>query len=119
MRTVACGSVGDRARPRERACDCSLSARDCARSIRALGTRNTCDSALFGVTVYGHCSRTLFMDTVKKKKKKRTPGNWGVTYIPQCEVNTWESPHFPKEPKPSVLILQGTSFHILICFIFQ
>ena len=30
--------------------------------------------------VHGHYSRTLFTATVKKKKKK-TSGNWGVTYM--------------------------------------
>ena len=35
--------------------------------------RQTCDSALcralFGITIHGHCSRTLFMGTVQKIKK--------------------------------------------------
>ena len=32
------------------------------------------------ITVHRHCSRTLFMGTVQKKKStKVTPGNWGAT----------------------------------------
>ena len=45
---------------------------------------------------------------------------WEITicYPPQ-KVKTRKTPHLPKEPKPSVLILQGTSFHILTSFIFS
>ena len=36
----------------------------------------------------------------------------------QCEERALGTPHLPKEPKPSVLILQGSSLHISTPFYF-
>ena len=52
-----------------------------AQSKRALCTRQTCDSALFGVIVHGHCSRTLYMGTVKKKGYKKLPPRFRASQL--------------------------------------
>ena len=71
-RTTAHGSARMRAR--------RVTARAVSVTALAVCTQRTCDSALccalFWVTIHEHCSRTLSMDTVKKKKSKiSTPRN--------------------------------------------
>ena len=41
-----------------------------------------------------------------------------ISHSPQREEKALGTPHLPKEPKPSVLILQGSSLHISSPFYF-
>ena len=41
-----------------------------------------------------------------------------ISHPPQREEKALGTPYFPKEPKPSVLILQGSSLHISTPFYF-
>ena len=65
----------------------------CARQ-RIVSVHCACDrpaTVHYVVHCVGHCTWTLFIGIVQKKKRstKMTPGNWGVTYIPCSFSKTW------------------------------
>ena len=56
-------------------------AHSCARRVPPVRAHCALDPVFgFLITIHGHCSLTLFMDIVQKKKKKMTPRFWGVTW---------------------------------------